>query len=311
MKFAYVDESGDSGQSDVFVMAGLLIDAYRLRKYTAEFDQMIRDFLDKHPKAPKELKTKAFINGSGKWSDVDANDRKKFLLDVCDLAVSCSTIYAIALSFEGFQAAVKAAAEAPPFVKNYWVGAAMYLSALIQKRMQGVRNNKGLTVLIFDDNKKDMPKVSDRLYTADAWFDSIYQTQETKKGKKVWLPVKPKNRFDQIINSAFAIKSEHSSLVQVADSVSYVYRRYLELQSEMEAWAGEKAYFNGLVAKLETKRERLVRKAGGPCPDFYENARQKNWPRNRPSWRPVRTSQKSRRRSWKNRWVRRETFSSR
>lgn len=31
MKFAYVDESGDKGQGDVFVMAGLLIDAYPRR----------------------------------------------------------------------------------------------------------------------------------------------------------------------------------------------------------------------------------------------------------------------------------------
>ena len=38
MKFVYVDESGDQGQSDIFVMAGLLIDAYRLRKWTAAFD---------------------------------------------------------------------------------------------------------------------------------------------------------------------------------------------------------------------------------------------------------------------------------
>ena len=59
MKFAYVDESGDVGEGDVFVMAGLLIDAYRLRKYTSQFDQALSAFLKKHPSAPKELKTKA------------------------------------------------------------------------------------------------------------------------------------------------------------------------------------------------------------------------------------------------------------
>ena len=44
MKFAYFDESGTLGVegNDVFVMAGLLIDAYRLRKYTAEFDRLIK-----------------------------------------------------------------------------------------------------------------------------------------------------------------------------------------------------------------------------------------------------------------------------
>ena len=34
MKFIYVDESGAAGDSDVFVMCGLMVDAYKLRKKT-------------------------------------------------------------------------------------------------------------------------------------------------------------------------------------------------------------------------------------------------------------------------------------
>jgi len=41
------DESGEQDHTDAFVMAGLLVDAYRLRKYTATFDQMITTFLAK------------------------------------------------------------------------------------------------------------------------------------------------------------------------------------------------------------------------------------------------------------------------
>ena len=45
----------------------------------------------------------------------------------------------------------------------------------------------------------------------------------------VWQGRAKKDRFDHIINTAFAIKSDHSSMVQVADAISYVYRRHLEL----------------------------------------------------------------------------------
>jgi hypothetical protein len=113
MKFVYVDESGDQGQSDIFVMAGLLIDAYRLRKWTAAFDEMIKAFLKMHPKAPQELKTKAFINGANKWSEVDADDRKQFLEDVCDLAAECARIFAVAFSFDDFKKAVAAGYKQP------------------------------------------------------------------------------------------------------------------------------------------------------------------------------------------------------
>ena len=51
MKFAYIDESGSTDEGDVFVMSGLLIDAYRLRKYTSRFDQQLAVFLAKHPES--------------------------------------------------------------------------------------------------------------------------------------------------------------------------------------------------------------------------------------------------------------------
>jgi hypothetical protein len=167
------------------------------------------------------LKTKAFINGTGGWSKVDATERKVFLSEVCDLACECATIFAIGLSFQGIENAY-GAGHNHPFGKSYWIGAAMFLAALVQKKMQKVKKNKGLTVFICDDNKKEMANFSDALYRGDAWYDPLYQTSKTRRGGTVWLEIPPKARFNQIVNSAFAIKSHHSSLVQVADAVSYV-----------------------------------------------------------------------------------------
>ncbi len=271
MKFAYVDESGDKPQSDVFVMAGVLIDAYKLRKHTVKFDKIITEFLTKHPGAPKELKTKGLINGDGGWRQVDAAERKQFISEICALAAECATIFALALSFEAFEKAAKEHG----FNGSYWMGAAMFVAALVQKKMQAIRKNKGLTVLIFDDNKREMENLSDALYKADPWFDPIYQTR--KKGESVWKEISEGARFNQIVNSAFAIKSHHSSFIQVADAVCYVYRRHLELKSGKEAWVGEREYFAGLVDKLEAKRERLGQNPGGSCIDFYEATRHKEW----------------------------------
>lgn len=277
MKFAYVDESGDSGEGDVFVMAGLLIDAYRLRKYTSSFDQALSTFLAKHPAAPKELKTKAFINGKGGWSSVPPDDRKKFLADMCDLASEVSKIYGFGMSFHALDQACASGNFTPPCAVNYWALNGMFISGLIQKKLQGQLNNKGLTVLIFDDNKAHMPKVSDGLYLADPWFDGLYQQTMKVKGKSQWQPLTQHERFDHIINTAFAIKSQHSSLVQVADAVCYVYRRYLELATQPEAYPGEQAFYVGLVAKLDTKRERLGRTPKTECVDFYNTIKHPAW----------------------------------
>jgi hypothetical protein len=274
MKFAYVDESGNQSQSDVFVMVGIVIDAYRLRKYTAKFDEMITQFLKRHPGSPQELKTKAFINGAGGWSQVDAADRKKFLGQICDLAAECARIFGVAFSLAKFKQ-VAESGQTP--VKSYWLSAAMFVSGLVQKKMQSEAKNKGLTVLICDDNKQEMANLADELHAANPWFDPLYQISTRSGGVTIWKDVPDGGRFDQIVNCAFAIKSHQSSLIQVADAVAYIYRRHLELQNEKEAWKAEKDYFSGLVSKLEGRRERLGHTPGGPCIDFYEAACHTEW----------------------------------
>lgn len=153
----------------------------------------------------------------------------------------------------------------------------MFLAALVQKRMQNIKQNKGLTVFICDDNKQEMANFSDALYKGDPWFDPVYQTSQTRKGKTTWAPVTTEERFNRIVNSAFATKSQHSSLVQVADAVSYVYRRHAELSETPETWEGEQNFYASLASKLEKRRERLGRTPGGPCIDFYRAACHKEW----------------------------------
>lgn len=277
MKFIYVDESGGRDQGDVFVMCGLMVDAYKLRKKTADFDAKLEAILSQHPGTRGDLKTKRFINGAGAWGQVDPQERKDFLRDICELAVANGgKVYALGMSFERFDEAV-AAGHGQPFGASYWMAGAMFVSALVQKKMQGVANSKGLTVFIMDDNKQEMPRLSDALYLCSDWYDGLYQCRGTKRGKRVWLDRKPKDRFDQIINTAFAIKSDHSSLVQVADALSWVYRRHLELVQGPEAYAGERAYYQGLVDLLEPQRERLGQTPAAPCVAFFQAARHPDW----------------------------------
>jgi hypothetical protein len=277
MKFIYIDESGGRDQGDVFVMAGLMVDAYKLRKKTEDFDRRLEALFALHPGNRADFKTSRFINGKGGWGKVEPAERKAFLKTVCELAVeNGGKVFGYGLSYAAFDAAA-AAGHAQPFGTNYWLASAMFTACLVQKRMQGVKNSKGLTVVIMDDNKSEMPKLSDGLYQGDAWFDGLYETQGKKRGKTVWLERSKKDRFDHIINTAFAIKSDHSSMVQVADAISYVYRRHLELQTAAEVWAGEKAYYAELVAILEPARETLGRCPDAPCVKFYKAAKHPEW----------------------------------
>lgn len=126
-----------------------------------------------------------------------------------------------------------------------------------------------------DDNKKGMPALSYAIYEGDSWFDGFYQMRTAIRRK--WVPRTAEDRFDNIINTAFAIKSDHSSLVQVADILSYVYRRNLELRTNGEAYEGERAFYQELVALIEPARAKL-----GQCTDcealtFYRRIAPDGW----------------------------------
>lgn len=271
MKFAYVDETGSESKSDKipFVMAGVTVDAYNLRKYTEELDAVFAKLLQQIPiKHFKELKTKKFINGLDQFRCIDAGFRKQFIEDLCELTINQAkaTVYAIALSKNAF---TQAKANNPP--KSYWHASAMYICCLIQKKMIPAKNNKGLTVLIFDDNKKEMPKVSASLHRRDSWYDGLYQ--------KINESLKQEDRFDCIVNTAFAINSEHSSFIQVADAIAYIYRRYLEIKSgHIEKWVGERKYYSDLVSLLGKRKAKLGRvPKGDPCVEFYKNIKYPQW----------------------------------
>ena len=277
MKFIYIDESGSQDEGDVFVMCGLMVDAYKLRKKTADFDQLLGELLVKHTGAGTELKTKRFINGTGGWSNVDAQERKDFLSAICELAVDDGgRLFGIGLSYNALNAA-RTDEYGHPFGNNYWLVASMFTSCLVQKKMQRIKQSKGLTVVIMDDNKMEMPRLSDGLYSADPWFDGLYQLKRQQRGQSIWAPRSDGDRFDHIINAAFAIKSNHSSLVQVADAICYVYRRHLELKTVRENWAGEKDYYQGLVDILEPRREKLGQSPNEPSVLFYKAVRHPEW----------------------------------
>lgn len=277
MKFIYVDESASPEGGDVFVMCGLMVDAYKLRKKTADFDRMLKEFLARHPGSNTELKTSKFINGKGGWSRIPADERKDFLRKICELAVANGgKLFGIGLSLERFNAACEAG-HGHPFGKNHWLAGGMFTCALVQKKMQKIQKSKGLTVVIIDDNKAEMPKLSDGLYDADAWFDGLYQLPKRRRGKQYWVPRQPEDRFDHIINTAFALKSHHSSLVQVADAICYVYRRHLELKACKEAYPGEQAYYKTLFDILKPHQERLGQCPQAACVDFYKAAKHPDW----------------------------------
>ena len=144
------------------------------------------------------------------------------------------------------------------------------------KKMQEMKNNKGTTVLIVDDNKMKMPYFSDCIFNEDPYYDDLYSKEVGKK--KHWKT--PGKGFDQIIDTGFSVKSDHSSLILMADCLAYIYRRHFELKKcpQKENWPDERKFIEECFEILEPRRKRLGRtKPDSQVVGFYKSIVVDGW----------------------------------
>ncbi|TFH42189.1 MAG: DUF3800 domain-containing protein [Lysobacterales bacterium] len=139
----------------------------------------------------------------------------------------------------------------------------LHLALQIQKHHQSKGNNKGQTFLFVDENKKSADQLAELLFAPPEWSDAYYDRD------------KKQARLDQVIDSAFAVKSHHAGLVQVADLYALILRRYVELHDygSAEIWDGEKLeideYAKILASRLLPKSARWPTRPKSSCGHWY------------------------------------------
>jgi len=264
LKFIYCDESGSQGESPVFVMSGLLIDAYRLRLQNHIINGMIEALLGLYPGAkPNELKTKKMLSGGDKWSRVDADVRKDFVSKLCDQVVSTSKVISIVMDFEKFNTNKSGFGFCH---KHYWIASAIYIACVAERTAeQGGNIQKNSTIIIMDDHKMDMAKLSDLLYSPPDILTEL-------TGQR------PNKLMRNIVDTALAIKSDHSGLVQAADCVAYITRRWQELQlGDKPAYTGEPEFIGAQYSKLASRRITLSSRLTTDLATLFRSVASDGW----------------------------------
>jgi hypothetical protein len=240
MKFVYVDESGDGSSSPHLAFFGLHVDAYRLKKVMRDARNLFKDVEAAYPEPLRELKASRLMNGIGGWRHVDAESRKALFLRLCGF-VKESGCHGLAYVLDcNTYVAKRTGSGRPSWASTPWLSSATAIVLMVQAINQKVANNKGLSLLVFDDNRAELPTLSEFLTCSCDSADDYYG--RTRRSEP----------FDHIVDTAFAIKSEHSTLVQVADACAYALRRCAELEmaGQTEAWTGESAFVRQCVASF-------------------------------------------------------------
>lgn len=212
MKIVYADETGTDGISPVVVMVGVLADMARVGRTKTEFGATFADLGDQTTKALYELKSTDLYRGKNSWHGVDGEARHAIISRLCNWVGERKhqlTLAAVDLS--------RWRPSPNEDVNDPWLAVALHTALQVQKANQGMKKGKGVTFLVFDEQKQKSDALAELLFEPPAWTDEYYG-----RGKK-------QDQLDQILDTAFYAKSHHAGLVQIADLFAFIFRRYVEL----------------------------------------------------------------------------------
>ncbi len=218
MKFCYVDESG-TGREPYAVMVGIVVDAQRMRVTKNQWLGLLKLLSRLVGKPVREIHTRDFYPGRGIWRKIDGKMRSKVISAVFDWfeerrhLMICSAIDKSKYKEKEMNKAL------PNGLKTIWKCLGLHVILGIQKAFQSEKRNKGNTLMIFDNEKREELRFADLIRNPPDWTDEYYG-----RGKK-------QGRLDQIIDVPYFADSRNVGLVQMADFAAFFLRRYVEIKT--------------------------------------------------------------------------------
>ena len=262
MKFCYLDETGPDQHSPIVILVGVIVDIQRMNLAKQEWKGLFEKISNLARKPIIEIHARDLISGSKAWHGVEPATRFQAVDTILDWISGRKHKIT-------FASVDKARFRSPPndderkqALKNEWITVAFHIALSLQKDHQKEQRNKGNTLLIFDKGREP-DKLIDLLTEPPSWSDTYYNWQEKK------------DRLDKIIDVPFYADSHHVPLIQIADLICYILRRYSELKDygKDKKYEGELTRYEGWVEKIKEccidKRHRYKKKLACDTSKFF------------------------------------------
>jgi hypothetical protein len=185
----------------------------------------------------QELKSTEIYRGRRQWNGVPGDVRHGVIDRLVDwIGERHHRLTLAAIEYERMK-------DSPGGGMDCWLAAALHTALQVQRAGQRLPSNKGVTFLVFDEQKHKADALSDLLFDPPAWTDLYYDRNPRR------------DQLDQVIDSAFYAKSHHAGLIQIADLFAFIFRRHAELvdRNDAESYPGEADRIRGWAEALATQ----------------------------------------------------------
>lgn len=214
MKFCYVDESG-YGDEPILVFAGVTVDHTRMHLIKDTWSDTLKILERRTGQNIREFHAAKFHGGKGLWKNIPGGDRAEIVSDL--LALIAERKHSVVVTSVVKERFRPDADERHASLGTTWCAGAFHMLLALQRLHQKQKKNKGHTVFVFDHEVIEQAGITDLVRNPPGWSDGYYDRS------------KRQDRLDQIIDVPHFANSEHVLLVQLADLIAYLVRRYAEL----------------------------------------------------------------------------------
>lgn len=218
MKLCYLDESG-TGDEPYAVMVGIIVDVHRMRVTKIQWLSLLHYLSTLIHKPVSEIHTRDFYPGNRIWRGLDGRARSSIITAVFAwLNERKHLVIYSAIDKEKYKAQ-KASRSLPEGIGTLWKCLGLHVVLGLQRAFQTEPKNKGNTLLVFDEEKREELKFAKLINDPPAWTDEYYDRRRNQ------------DRLDQIIDVPYFADSKHVGLVQMADFSAFFLRRYIEIKT--------------------------------------------------------------------------------
>lgn len=266
VNFCYCDESG-TGSEPIAVMVGIVVDSQRMHITKKDWMELLDHLSSIAGRQISELHTRNFYSGAGIWNGLEGPQRAAILTSIFNwLAERKHHVVYSSVCKETYHQNF-ALQHIPDELNTLWRFLGFHLVLAMQKHCQGEPKNKGNTLFIFDNEKREELRFTDIIKRPPAWSHEYYGLGRKQKP------------LDQVVDVPYFGDSRDVALIQLADVASFFLRRYAEIKEGLVPanYADEEHRVTGWIDTFVSRsvgRSHIYRKSGrnGAEEMFYANA---------------------------------------
>jgi Protein of unknown function (DUF3800) len=237
VNLCYCDESG-TGDEPIAVMVGIVVDCHRMHITKEHWAGLLNRLSEIAGKVISELHTRDFYAGNRIWRDLNGPQRAGIITEIFQWLSDRKhhVVYASVCKEEYVKNF--ALQRIPDELNTIWRFLGFHLILAMQKCCQREKSNKGHTIFIFDNEKREELRFTDIIKRPPAWSDEYYG-----RGNK-------QNSLDQIVDVPYFGDSQEAALIQLADVASFFLRRYAEIKEGLvpAKYEDEEARIDGWIS---------------------------------------------------------------